>query len=300
MKNILEVNHPRSSSAIRMRPLSSAVGAEILDIDLSQPLDEVTFETIQNFWYEHCILCIPSQKLGEMDQVRFAERFGELAATLHDYESGKGHPAIMYVTNEQKDGKYIGALPDGEMFFHSDMCYLERPAMATMLYAIDIPTAGGNTLFANMYKAYDALPEKTKRDLAGLKAVNTYDPGKSNYAAMATQNGQPSPTARSYAQPIVYEHPVTGRSALFINRLMTEYIVGMQRDESNSLLESLFDHQEQVQFIYEHRWTPGDVIIWDNRCTLHARTNFNSSELRKLRRVTIKGDKPLLATYKMA
>lgn len=293
MKNSPQANKPHSPSAIRIRPLSPALGAEICGIDLSQPLDDETFETMRNFWYEHCVLCIPGQNLGEMDQVRFAERFGELAATLHEYESGKGHPAIMYVTNQQKDGKYIGALPDGEMFFHSDMCYLERPSMATMLYAMDIPSTGGNTMFANMYKAYDALPEQTKQGLAGLKAVNGYDAGKSNYAAMATRNGPPSPTARSHAHLIVYAHPATGRNALYINRLMTEYIVGMPRDESNALLESLFDHQEQPQFIYEHRWTPGDVVIWDNRCTLHARTNFNADELRKLRRVTVKGDKPL-------
>lgn len=161
MTNSPQANKPQSPSAIRIRPLSPALGADIRGIDLSQPLDDETFEIMRNFWYEHCMLSIPGQKLGEMVQVRFAERFGELAATLHEYESGKGHPAIMYVTNQQKDGKYMGALPDGEMFFHSDMCYLERPSMATMLYAMDIPSTGGNTMFANMYKAYDALPEQT-------------------------------------------------------------------------------------------------------------------------------------------
>jgi taurine dioxygenase len=205
------------------------------------------------------------------------------------------HPALMYVTNEKKDGKYVGALPDGEMYFHSDMCYLERPSMATMLYAMVIPSVGGNTLFANMYKAYEALPEATKKRLDGLKAVNTYDPGHSNYAAMRTRmpSSEGSPTARSYAHPIVFTHPVTGRKALYINRLMTESVVGMPREESSALLESLFDHQEQPQFVYEHRWTPGEVIIWDNRCTLHARTDFSADELRKLRRVTVKGDKPV-------
>jgi taurine dioxygenase len=290
MENSKQINELQSPSSLRIRPLSPALGAEICGIDLSQPLDDATFETIRDIWYEHCVLCIPAQTLGELDQVRFAERFGELAATLHEYESGKGHPAIMYVTNEKKDGKFVGALPDGEMYFHSDMCYLERPCMATMLYAMTIPSVGGNTLFANMYKAYEALPEGTKRRLAGLKAVNTYDPGNSDYAAMRTRT-QSSPTARSYAQPIVYTHPATGRKALYINRLMTEYIVGMPREESTTLLESLFDHQEQPQFIYEHSWTPGDVVIWDNRCTLHARTNFSADELRKLRRVTVKGDK---------
>jgi taurine dioxygenase len=290
MENRQQADQLQSPSSIRVRPLSPALGAEILGIDLSQPLDDASFETIRDIWHEHCVLCIPAQTLGELDQVRFAERFGELAATLHEYESGKGHPAIMYVTNEKKDGKYVGALPDGEMYFHSDMCYLERPSMATMLYAMAIPSVGGNTRFANMYNAYQALPEDTKQRLQGLKAVNTYDPGNSNYAAMRTRTPS-SPTARSHAQPIIYTHPVTGRKALYINRLMTESIVGMPREESTALLESLFDHQEQAQFIYEHRWTPGDVVIWDNRCTLHARTNFSADELRKLRRVTVKGDK---------
>ncbi|MDB5795516.1 MAG: tauD [Noviherbaspirillum sp.] len=278
-------------ATLRTRPLSPALGAEILGIDLSQPMDDATFEAICAVWYDNCVICLPGQNLGEMDQVRFGQRFGELAETLHEYESGKGHPALMYVTNERKDGKYVGALPDGEMYFHSDFCYLERPSMATMLYAMVIPSTGGNTLFANMYKAYETLPAATKERIDGLKAVNTYDPGRANYATMRTRIEQASPTARSYAQPMVYTHPVTGRKALYLNRLMTESVVGMPRAESNALLESLFDHQEQPQFIYEHRWTPGDVVIWDNRCTLHARTDFSPDELRKLRRVTVKGDK---------
>jgi taurine dioxygenase len=286
---------PSSAAPMQTRPLSPALGIEITGIDLSQPMDDATFDAIQKLWYDNCVLCIPGQKLEDLEQVRFAERFGELAVTLHEYEAGKVHPALMYVTNEKKDGKFVGALPDGEMYFHSDMCYLERPSMATMLYAMVIPSVGGNTLFANMYKAYEALPEATKKQLDGLKAVNTYDPGHSNYAAMRTRmpSSAGSPTARSYAHPIVFTHPVTGRKALYINRLMTESVVGMPRDESSALLESLFDHQEQPQFIYEHRWTPGEVIIWDNRCTLHARTDFSANELRKLRRVTVKGDKPV-------
>ncbi|MDB5990174.1 MAG: hypothetical protein JWQ10_1577 [Herbaspirillum sp.] len=280
---------------LQTRPLSPALGIEVSGIDLSQAMDDATFKALQDLWYEHCVLCIPGQQLGDLEQVRFAERFGELAVTLHEYEAGKIHPALMYVTNEKKDGKFVGALPDGEMYFHSDMCYLERPSMATMLYAMVIPAAGGNTLFANMYKAYEALPEASRKRLDGLKAVNTYDPGNSNYAAMRTRmpSSATSPTARSYAHPMVFTHPATGKKALYINRLMTESIVGMARDESTALLESLFDHQEQKQFIYEHRWTPGEVIIWDNRCTLHARTDFSATQLRKLRRVTVKGGKPV-------
>jgi taurine dioxygenase len=291
MTTAIGTNEAQTSASLRMKPLSPALGAEIRGVDLSQPLDDATFEAIRDCWHEHGVLCIPGQKLEEADQIRFAERFGELAMGSSEYAKSKSHPAIMYITNEKEDGKYIGALPDGEMYFHSDMCYVERPSMATLLYAMVIPSEGGNTLFANMYKAYETLPQETRQRLAGLKAVTSYEPGESAPMTGMRTRVQPSPTARSYAQPLVCTHPVTGKKALYVNRLMTEYIVGMPREESNALLESLFDHQEQRQFIYEHRWTVGDLIMWDNRCILHARGDFNANELRKLRRVTVKGDK---------
>jgi taurine dioxygenase len=279
------------AATLQVRPLSPALGAEIRGVDLSRPIADATFDAIRDCWHEHGVLCIPGQALQEADQIRFGERFGELATTQGEYAISKSHPAIMYVTNEKADGKYVGALPDGEMYFHSDMCYVERPSMATILYAMEIPSAGGNTLFANMYKAFDALPAATKQRLQGLKAVNSYEPGtEAPMAAMRTR-AQVSPNARSFAQPLVCTHPVTGKKALYLNRLMTEYIVGMAREESNALLESLFDHQERREFIYEHRWTRGDLIMWDNRCILHARGDFNANELRKLRRVTVKGDR---------
>ncbi len=290
MANITETTQFQDASTIKMKPLSPALGAEIRGVDVSRPLSGETFETIRNCWYEYGVVCITGQALDEMDQVRFGQYFGELANTQGEYKIGKGHPSIMYVTNQKEDGKYVGALPDGEMYFHSDMCYAEHPSMATMLYAMEIPLVGGNTLFANMYKAYETLPEETRQRLAGLKAVNSYEPGTSAPMAAMRTRSIPSPSARSYAHPLVCTHPVTGKKALYVNRLMTEYIVGMPREESNMLLESLFDHQEQAQFIYEHRWTRGDLVIWDNRCMLHARSDFNANELRKLRRVTVKGD----------
>jgi taurine dioxygenase len=279
------------AASIDIKPLSPALGAAIRGVDVSQPLSPETFEIIRTCWYENGVVCIVGQKLDEMEQVRFGQYFGELAITQGEYAIGKGHPSIMYITNQKEDGKYVGALPDGEMYFHSDMCYVERPSMATMLYAMEIPSVGGNTFFANMYKAYETLPEETKKRLDGLKAVNSYEPGTSAPTAAMRTRSTPTPDARSYAQPLVCTHPVTGKKALYLNRLMTEYIVGMPRDESNALLESLFDHQEQAQFIYEHRWTPGDLVIWDNRCMLHARGDFDANELRKLRRITVKGDR---------
>jgi taurine dioxygenase len=276
---------------IELRPLSPAIGAEIRGVDVSKPLAPETFEAIRECWYQYGVICLPGQQLGEMEQVRFGQYFGELAQTQGEYAISTTHPAIMYVTNEKEDGKYIGALPDGEMFFHSDMCYVERPAMATMLYAMAIPKVGGNTSFANTYKAYETLPAETKQRLAGLKAVNSYEPGTEAPTAAMRLKSRSTPKARSFAHPVVLTHPATGRKALYVNRLMTEYIVDIPRSESDALLEMLFDHQEQPQFIYEHRWTKGDLIIWDNRCVLHARADFDANELRKLRRVTVKGDR---------
>ena len=143
---------------MKLRKLAPAIGAEVQGVDLARPMDDARWREIERAWHEHSVLLFRSQTLGDLAQVAFAARFGELAQTLKDYEGGKLHPALMYVTNEKRDGKYVGALPDGEMFFHSDMCYLERPLSAAMLYAIALPPEGGNTVFAGMHAAYEALP----------------------------------------------------------------------------------------------------------------------------------------------
>jgi taurine dioxygenase len=276
------------SAGIVVRPLSAAIGAEILGADLREPLDDATFAQILSAWHKHLVILLRHQKLTEEDQVRFAERFGP-PARIHTKQFMQKHPAVMLISNIREDGKPIGALPDGEMHFHTDQCHQERPAMASMLYAIEIPSQGGNTLFANAYTAYETLPAELKRRIEGRKAVNAYD-----YDTGATIRGGDVPAdAPSYAHPVVRTHPATGRKALYVNRLMTRRIEGLPPQESEELLNRLFDHQEQPQFIYEHVWRPGDILMWDNRCTLHARTDFSADERRLLRRVTILGERPV-------
>jgi taurine dioxygenase len=284
-------------AAMTVHKLAAHIGAEVRGIDLSAPMSNATFAAIEAAWHLHGVLLFRGQQLDDMQQVRFAERFGPLAHTLKKYE-GSAHPAIMYVTNERKDGKYIGALPDGEMFFHSDMCYLEQPCMAAMLHALAIPPEGGNTVFASMYAAYDTLPADLKAQLAGRLAMNSYEPGygASNVKARIELGAAASSaTTRAYAHPVFRTHPATGKKSIYVNRLMTEYIVDMPRAASDALLKRVFDHQEQPEFQYEHQWRVGDVLIWDNRCTLHARRNFDDGHLRKLRRVTVSGEKPFLS-----
>ena len=276
------------SDQLSLTPLSPALGIQVSGVDLAAPMDEATFSRVLQAWHDGLILLFRNQDISEAQQAAFGARFGELGKVLHQHGGRGAHPGVMYISNIVENGKLIGALPDGEMYFHSDQCYTERPAMATMLYAMEIPSSGGNTLFANMYKAYETLPRKVKEQIQNKKAWNVYD-----YAANPTKRGEVNPDAPRCAHPIVRTHPATKRKALYVNRLMTESIEGMPRAESDELLRYLFDHSEQPQFIYEHVWRPGDLILWDNRCTLHARTDFDASERRKLRRVAVLGDTPV-------
>lgn len=274
--------------ALGVRPLSSALGAEILGIDLHDDIDARVFAQIRDAWHQNLVIVLRGQNMSEEDQVRFAEKFGP-PAVIHTKQFVRNHPAVMLISNIREDGKPIGALPDGEMHFHTDQCHQERPAMASMLYALEVPRAGGNTLFANGYTAYETLPPEIKRRIDGRKALNAYD-----YETAATKRGtRLSQSVPSYAHPVVRTHPATGRKALYVNRLMTVRIEGLPAQESEDLLAMLFDHQERREFIYEHVWRVGDLVIWDNRCTLHARTDFSPDERRLMRRVTILGEKPV-------
>jgi taurine dioxygenase len=274
--------------ALRGRPLSPALGAEILGIDLRDDIDAQVFAQIRNAWHQNLVIVLRGQNMSEEDQVRFAEKFGP-PAVIHTKQFVRNHPAVMLISNIREDGKPIGALPDGEMHFHTDQCHQERPAMASMLYALEVPRAGGNTLFANGYTAYETLPPEIKRRIDGRKALNAYD-----YETAATKRGtRLTQSVPSYAHPVVRTHPATGRKALYVNRLMTVRIEGLPAQESDDLLAMLFDHQERREFIYEHVWRVGDLVIWDNRCTLHARTDFSPDERRLMRRVTILGEKPV-------
>jgi len=270
-----------------LRPLSAALGAEIIGVDLSEEIDDHTFAHIQDAWHLNLVILLRGQELSEEDQVRFAEKFGP-PAVIHTKQFVRNHPAVMLISNIREDGKPIGALPDGEMHFHTDQCHQERPAMASMLYALEVPSTGGNTLFANGYMAYETLPDGIKRRIEGRKALNAYD-----YDTAAMRRGTRLAEGPSYVHPVVRTHPATGRKALYVNRLMTVRIEGLPAQESDELLTTLFDHQERREFIYEHVWRAGDLLMWDNRCTLHARTDFSPNERRLMRRVTILGEKPV-------
>jgi taurine dioxygenase len=277
--------HKRSDT-FTVRQLSPALGAEILGVDLRDPIDDARKLQLLDTWHRHLVILLRDQMLDEDAQVRFAETFGSPSRITSGRTFSAKHPSVMLISNIRRDGKPIGALPDGEMHFHTDQCHQEVPAKATILYAIEIPSTGGNTLFSNAYTAYETLPAEIKHRIAGRRALNAYDKDSTLRTARYDNAGS------SCWHPVVRTHPATGRKALYVNRLMTREIEGLPRDESDAILQKLFDHQEQRKFVYEHVWRPGDILMWDNRCTLHARTDFSAGERRLLRRVTILGEKP--------
>jgi len=278
-----------------VKPLSPALGAEIVGLDLRQDLPAQTVADIVDAWHRHLVLLFRDQSLTEDDQMRFAQHFGALEKRIRPPEAlNEGnsvkYPGItMLVSNIRENGKLIGSLPDGEMHFHSDQCYMEKPVKGTFLYAIEIPSQGGDTLFLNMYAAYETLPAEIKARVDGRKALNAYlydSTTRDVNGAKLDLSIYPH-----YMQPIVRTHPDTRRKALYVNRLMTWSIEDMDEEEGGALLKQMFAHIEQDRFIYAHHWRVGDLVLWDNRCTLHARTDFSDRERRLLRRHVIQGDR---------
>ncbi len=274
--------------------LSDALGAEVTGIDLNQPHNPATVEALKRAFAENLVLVVRDQKdLSPEAHVRFCEFFGPLGKRSRPadsrHEKGNEPAEVMFVSNRRVDGKYVYTLPEGEMMFHIDQCYVERPARATCLYAIVVPEVGGDTLFGNLCAAYDALPADLRAVVDSHRALNvfTYD------STQRDQVGDPS-KRREFVQPMVVRHAVTGRKALYVNRLMTWSIEGMDKAASDAILARLFDHQEEPRFVYRHKWRKGDLLLWDNQCTVHARADFDPNAERHLRRFTVAGG-PLAA-----
>lgn len=270
-----------------LRPLTPVLGAEVRGIDLRETLDDETARDLRAAWDKYQVLLIRGQTLSADDQLRFVKVFGEIQPP-RTRQGERLNPDIMYVANVPVEGEKKGDLPDGEMHFHADQCYYELPTRGAILYAIEVPSKGGNTLFASTYRAYETLPDELRKRIAGREAVFTYDAYGNPYMRKALDLSK----VPHFTHPMVITHPSTGRPALFVNRLMTDSIVGMPREESEPLLDRLFAHLEQRENIYEHVWQPGDALIWDNLSTLHARTDFDPKERRALRRTAIRGVRP--------
>ena len=275
---------------LQVEKLSPHIGAEVKGIDLNQKQDAATMAELKSLWHEHIVLLFRDQKLDQEAQLRATEFFGDvgiLARPVKDYPVGyaKLLPNVMMVSNIRENGEPIGALPDGEMMFHHDMLHADMPHKGTMLYSVEIPSHGGETLFASGYAAYESLPDEIREPLEGKWARHHY-----NYGSVQKGDDKGTVSFSDSEHPIFRTHEETGRKAIYVNRLMTEEVIGLPKDESDRLLAALFDHMEKPDFVYEHTWRVGDVLLWDNRNSSHARRDFPNGERRLMLRTTIAGD----------
>ena len=279
---------------IEVTPLSGACGAEIRGVDLKRPLTQAQVNAIKDAWARHLVLVFRGQDVSQDDQLRFAAYFGDLGSRkkapepLRSRAEGiaQDHEKVLLVSNIKVDGVPIGAFGEGEFWFHIDSGYSAKPYKYTFLYALELPSTGGNTMFSNMYRAYDAVPAPLKEKLHGKKALHIHE---YNRAKQANHAGDIS-NVPHYYHPVFITHPDTGRKTLFVDRLMTTRIEGVSQEESDAILEQLYNIGERRDFIFEHVWKLGDFLMWDNRCTIHARTDFPKEERRLLRRCTVEGE----------
>ncbi|MGE5202883.1 MAG: TauD/TfdA dioxygenase family protein [Acidobacteriota bacterium] len=270
----------------------AALGAEMRGVDLAR-LDDATFRAIHRAWLDHLVLLFRGQKLGDEDLIAFSRRFGDLdwAPIM---ENGRrfveGHPEIYVVSNVIENGVAIGSLGAGEAVWHTDMSYLADPPKASMLYAIEIPPRGGNTGFCNMYAAYEAMPAALKRRVEGLtlKHDGTYNSGGYVRAGVTpTDDPRRSPGT---SHPIICTHPESRRRVLYLGRRRNAYIDGLPLAESETLLDELWSYATRPELAWYNEWQVGDVVLWDNRCTMHRRDPFDPGARRILHRTQIKGE----------
>ena len=272
-------------------PTGRALGAELRTGLRSIP--DPDFAALHRAWLDHLVVLIRGQQLACQDLIAFSRRFGELDWAPVQ-ESGRrfvaGHPEIYVVSNVIENGQPIGSLGAGEAVWHTDMSYLEQPPKASLLYALEVPPAGGNTYFCNMYRAYESLPEALQRRIDGLRLKHdaTYNSG--GYLRQgASAVDDPEASAGVY-HPLVCRHPETGRRVLYLGRRRNAYIGGMPREESEALLDELWSYATRDEITWGHEWRVGDVVLWDNRCTMHRRDAFDQDSRRILHRTQIKGE----------
>ena len=268
-------------------PLSNVIGAEVRGVDVSNSIDDVTFARIRAVWLEHLVLLFRQQRLDDAALVRFTSRFGELedAPLFQGRRFVDAHPEVMIVSNVVVGGRELGSLGNSEAFWHSDLNFVEQPPDASCLYALEVPPAGGDTGFANMYAAFETLPADLAAAIDGRQILHD---ARFNSAGYLREIRVPDTL-----HPIVRTHPETGRKALYLGRRANARIDGLTADRSDALLDRLWRHATAPACTWHHRWQAGDLVIWDNRCTLHRRDAFDPSQRRIMHRTQTRGTRPV-------
>ncbi|MDP9899375.1 TauD/TfdA dioxygenase family protein [Variovorax ginsengisoli] len=279
----------------KVLPFAAPVGAEVVGLDLSQPLAEVDFQRIHRAHLDHHVLVFRDQRISPAEHVAFSRRFGPLEIhVLHQFQL-PGHPEILIVSNIKEGGQPIG-LGDAGVYWHSDISYKPQPSLGSLLHAQELPAEGGDTLFADQHLAWDALSPELQQRILPLKAEHSY---LAKYEALRAKNPWRPKLSQAQidqvapaVQPVVRTHPETGRKALFVSEHFTTGIVGLPKEEGDALLAELFAHSVKPEFIYRHVWKPHDLVFWDNRSLMHLAAGTPDHLRRRLNRTTIQGDTP--------
>jgi taurine dioxygenase len=286
-----------TTTAIRIRPSGGALGADIEGVDLSRSLDTSTIDGIRNAWLDHLVVRFRGQSLKLDDLERFSAYFGPLDRAPITPTTGlphiPDHPNVAVMSNIIENGQPIGSLGNGEAIWHTDMSYKEDTPSASILYSVEIPKEGGNTNFANMCRAYEALPADLRARVdAGLQCkhdASTNSAGQRRAGFEGMDDPRELPGA---VHPVVRTHPETGRKCLFLGRRRNAYLMGLPLDESEALLDALWAAAVDPIAIWSQRWQVGDVLMWDNRAVIHHRDAFQAADRRLMWRTQLQGDRP--------
>ena len=281
-----------AAGAVDVIPTHAALGATVTGVDL-RVLDDATFVRVMQAWHDYSVVLFRDQTLTDQQLIAFSRRLGDLDwAPIQ--EAGRrfveGMPEIYIVSNVKVNGVPIGSLGDGEAVWHTDMSYLDIPPKASLLYSLEVPPSGGNTSFCSMYAIYDALPAELKGRIADMKIKHdgTYNSGGYlRQGVIPTDDPLTSPGA---VHPLVCTHPDTGRRMLYLGRRRNAYLIGLELKESEALLDELWSFVDRPEFTWEHVWRVGDLVLWDNRCTMHRRDAFDPNSRRIMHRTQVKGE----------
>ena len=290
--DMLHAGHA-ATRAVNVTPMGAALGAEITGVDLSD-LDDNAFAQVMKAWHQYSVVRFRGQSLSDQQLIAFSRRLGDLDWAPVQ-ENGRcfveGMPEIYIVSNVKVNGEAIGSLGDGEAVWHTDMSYLDMPPKASLLYALEVPPAGGNTSFCSMYAIYDALPTALKARIRDLKIKHdgTYNSG--GYVRQGVTPTDDPRTSPGAVHPLVCTHPDTGRRMLYLGRRRNAYLVGLDIKESEALLDELWSFVDQPEFTFVQVWRVGDLVLWDNRCTMHRRDAFDPNSRRIMHRTQVKGER---------
>ena len=280
---------------MRIKNLHSALGAEVTGIDLAKPLSKADAGDIEAAWRERLVVVFHGQTLSDPQLIAFSKNFGELdppGPNPYGEPFNKEHPELNVISNVKENGKPIGNLGDGEAVWHADMTYVDVPPKAALLHALEVPPpeAGGNTYFANMFAAYEALPPELKSAAEGKIAV--HDASRNSAGMLRKDYSEVTDVRQTVGahHPLVRTDPTTGHRALFLGRRPNAYVLGLTVPESEALLDTLWDHATQPQFAMCHEWRIGDLLMWNNLSVLHRRDPFNSKTRRVMHRSQIRGN----------